>query len=402
MKRYESLATDTVNAVEEITRQGKCTGDYIALHEPDFEDSNAIKYVNECINTGWVSTAGKWVDKFETCISEYTNIRSAVAVTNGTNGIRLALHAIGVQENDEVLLPSLTFVATGNAVSHLKAIPNFVDVEQESLGVCPKKLIDYLERIAIKKNGRAYNKFTGRQISALIIVHIFGRVAKVKKIVEISQSWGIEVIEDAAEALGSWSNAIHCGGYGRCGILSFNGNKILTTGGGGIIVSNDVDLMELCKHMSTTAKLKHPWEYDHDMIAWNDRMPNINAALGVSQLEKLPEKLTLKKKLHQKYEFIFDNIEGIKILNDEMGTQSNNWLITGMITAPEVDESRLIRDQILHMALGKGLGLRPLWKPLHQLGIYKFAEKDNLKTTEELYNRIINFPSSAQLMKNQR
>ena len=272
----------------------------IPLHEPFFKNTNAFEYTKNCIDSGWVSSNGKWVKAFEEEISQYTNSKHTIALSNGTDALRLALHCVGVSHGDEVILPPFTFVATANAVAHLGAIPNFLDIEENNLGLSPEILEENLQKIVIQRENCSYNKFTGNKISAIIAVHVFGFPARILDLKKISDKWGIPLIEDSAEALGSWtlskSNKTHCGLIGDAGILSFNGNKIITTGGGGALITNNSNIAKKARHLSTTAKLSHPWEFLHDEIGWNDRLPNINAALGVSQLEVLEERLELKRK----------------------------------------------------------------------------------------------------------
>ena len=252
----------------------------------------------DCIDSGWVSSSGKWVTQFEELIASYTGSKYVIVVSNGTNALRLS-YMVGVRANHEVLMPPLSFVATANAVRHLGASPHFIDVEPTSLGMCPMALEKRLNNIAVKKNNHVINKFTGKKISAVVPVHVFGLPAKIIEIKRVCSEWGLPLVEDAAEALGSsvLTNKckIHCGCFGDFGTLSFNGNKIITTGGGGAILTNNYESFKLAKHISTTAKLDHPWEFFHDQIGWNDRLPNLNAALGVSQIEKLEEKLKLKQ-----------------------------------------------------------------------------------------------------------
>ena len=245
-------------------------------------------------------SGGEWVTKFEDSLIKFTGAKFAVAITNGTNALRMSLHVAGVLPGDEVLMPSLSFVATANAVAHLGAVPHFVDIESNSLGICPNALRNYLEEIAEKKGGEVFNKITGRRIGALIPVHIYGNPANMKVICPIAKLWNLPIVEDAAEALGSWIKVNkkfkHCGLFGELGAISFNGNKIITTGGGGAIITNNFQAAKLAKHLSTTSKINHKWEFDHDQIGWNDRMPNINAALGVSQIERIDQIISLKEK----------------------------------------------------------------------------------------------------------
>jgi len=374
----------------------------IPLHEPFFKNTNAFEYTKNCIDSGWVSSNGKWVKAFEEEISHYTNSKHTIALSNGTDALRLALHCVGVSHGDEVILPPFTFVATANAVAHLGAIPNFLDIEENNLGLSPEILEENLQKIVIQRENCSYNKFTGNKISAIIAVHVFGFPARILDLKKISDKWGIPLIEDSAEALGSWtlskSNKTHCGLIGDAGILSFNGNKIITTGGGGALITNNSNIAKKARHLSTTAKLSHPWEFLHDEIGWNDRLPNINAALGVSQLEVLKERLELKKKLKLNYEESFMNFEDVEILNPGKNSQTNNWLISIRLSNLKSKEARETRDLILKLGFEKGILMRPAWEPLHNLPMYKNHALESLYTAEDQFSRIINLPSSPQIL----
>lgn len=374
--------------------------DKISIHEPDFSNTNAKKYLNSCIDTGWVSTAGSWVIKFEDCISKLTGAKYAVAVVNGTVALRLSLFCLGVRPNDEVLMPPLSFVATANSVSHLGAFPHFVDIEPETLGMCPDALEKRLCEIATLKNGKVYNKKTGRIIRAVLPVHVFGLLAKIGEIKKVCDKWNLPIVEDAAEALGSFavikSKLIHAGLIGNVGIISFNGNKIVTTGGGGVLITNNKEISNFARHLSNTAKKNHPYEFFHDQIGWNDRLPNLNAALGVSQLEVLEKKLEQKKKLHAIYKKCFSDLNGFEIMSESKNTKSNYWLITLRLNCKQFRETR---DQLLNKAHNCGLLIRPSWKLLSDLPMYKDCEKGFLKEAEDQSFRLINLPSSPQLLK---
>ena len=389
---------DIVKLIKGCLNNEGC-GKSINLHEPDFSDSKAKDYVNQCIEGGWVSSAGKWVDKFEEKLSEITGAKYVVAVSNGTVALRLALFVLGVRSNDEVLIPPLTFVATANAVSHLGAIPHFIDIESQSLGMSPFSLRKRLNEIAIIKNGKIFNKETGNRIAAVVPVHIFGLPAKIKELRDICQNWNLPLIEDAAEALGSKifedQKDISCGCFGDIGILSFNGNKIITTGGGGALLTNNKKLAEKAKHLSTTAKLKHPFEFFHDQVGWNDRLPNINAALGYAQLECLEKKLKRKRLLHSKYKKAFNSFKDCEILDERSGSKSNYWLVTLRLLSDETEE---LKNNIIFEAHKTNLFLRPAWIPLNKLPMYKNQPSDELFVCNDQINRLINLPSSPQLV----
>jgi len=373
----------------------------IYLHEPDFTDSNALKYVNSCIESGWVSTVGSFVEKFELKLASFTGAKKAIALTNGTVALRLALHLVGVRYGDEVLVPPLSFVATCNAISHLGAIPHFIDIESKTLGMDPNCLEKHLEEIVLYKNGHLFNKETGRRISAICPVHVFGNPANCYALKEISQKWSLPIVEDAAEALGSSICKKHCGLIGEIGVLSFNGNKIITTGGGGALITNNIKLAERAKHLSTTAKKDHPWEYFHDEIGWNDRMPNINAALGLAQLEKITEKIKYKEILMNRYSKVFENNKLVEVFKDlDENMTSNNWLISLVIKLKNQNEVYDLRNSILEECHKNGIYIRPAWNLLNELPMYKSMPKSKLESAKDIYPRLINLPSSPSLVKN--
>ncbi|WP_413683845.1 LegC family aminotransferase [Prochlorococcus sp. MIT 1011] len=373
----------------------------IQLHEPDFNQTNSLSYLSDCIETGWVSSAGKWVNEFENKLCEFTGARYAIAVVNGTAALRLALHLVGVRAGDEVILPPMSFVATANAISHLGAVPHFVDIENESLGLCPLEVKERLDSIALKVNNHVINRETGRKISAILPVHIFGTPSKILELLNISEEWNIPLVEDAAEALGSFKydnkKLIHCGLFGKLGILSFNGNKILTTGGGGALITNDQKIAKLARHLSTTAKKNHKWDFYHDYVGWNDRLPNINAALGVAQIEDLASRIEKKRNLHKKYSEKFELFNELEILKPSDDCISNYWLITLRLNLSKaiLEEYRI---GLLELAHESGILLRPVWRLLNELPMYQNSPKGQLKVAEDMSKRLINLPSSPQLL----
>ena len=370
----------------------------INLHEPYFANSNAKEYVCSCLDSGWVSTAGNWVKIFENNISEFTGAKYAIAVTNGTVALRLSLHCVGVRPKDEVLITPMTFVATANSVAHLGAFPHFIDIEAETLGMCPDALDKRLKEIALIKNGKIFNKNTGRRITAVIAVHVFGLISKIKKLRLVCKKWDLPLIEDAAEALGSYlfseDKFIHAGCIGDIGTISFNGNKIITTGGGGILITNKKNLADQARHLSSTAKINHPYEFFHDQIGWNDRLPNLNAALGVSQMEILQDKLKKKRELHFKYKKLFDD-DKYEIISELQNTKSNYWLITLRLN---VENPELIKEKLINNAHKENIFVRPSWKLLSELPMYLNCQKGNLNVAENQSKRLINLPSSPQLL----
>ena len=372
----------------------------IHIHEPHFKDSNAYEYIKECLDDGWVSSSGKWVSQFENQIADFTGSKYVIAVSNGTVALRLALHLVGVRPNDEVIIPPLSFVATANAISHLGANPHFVDIESESLGMCPKALENRLDEVAELRNGSIFNKFSGNKILAVVPVHVFGLPAKIQELKKICLKWNLPLVEDSAEALGSKINneskSIHCGCFGEIGILSFNGNKIITTGGGGALLTDNDRFAELAKHLSTTAKIDHPWAFYHDQIAWNDRLPNINAALGASQIEKLHQKLEKKRILHNRFLRSFQDLDDIEIIEETKNCFSNYWLITMRLN---VKNPELLKEEILRNSHASKIFLRPSWKLINELPMYKKASSGDLSEAKNQSKRLINLPSSPQLIK---
>lgn len=372
----------------------------ISLHEPDFHGTQAWAYVKDCIDTGWVSTVGQWVNRFEQELATYTGSAHAVAVSNGTVALRLALHLVGVKAGDEVLLPPLSFVATANAVAHLGAVPHFIDVEQNTLGMDPTALSARLQEVAEVRQGQLINQESGRRIAAVLPVHVFGHPAEVSKLRSVADAWGLPLVEDAAEALGSWREDTHCGLFGAVGTLSFNGNKLISTGAGGALITNDPELAQRARHISTTAKLPHPWAFDHDVVGWNDRLPNLNAALGVAQLEDLTRRLQAKCQLAKQYEVVFADLDGVELVPVPPGCVSNNWLVSLRLTTSDPAWAETVRETLLKEAHAQGLLLRPIWASLDKLPMYKGTPRGDLTVAEDQVCRILSLPSSPQLNPN--
>jgi len=360
------------------------------LHEPMF-CGNEINYLKKTINTSYVSSVGSFVEKFENKIKKFTNSKYCISVVNCTEALHLSMVACGVMKNDEVIVPSITFAGTANAIVYAGAIPHFVDSETESLGIDPFKLHRYLEKITVKRGNHFYNKKTKRLISAIIPVHVFGNICKIDEILKISKKYNLLMIEDAAEALGSFFKKKHAGTFGLVGCISFNGNKIITTGGGGAIITNNKSLAEKIKHLSTTAKVSHAYEYIHDAVGYNFRMPNINAALGCAQMENLNKFLKSKRKLFLKYCSEFSKNTNIMIIKNPINSKSNNWLNTIFIKNLSVKTKK----QILNFAHKNKIYLRPVWRPLHQLSHFKSMPRMNLDQANTIYASCINLPSSA-------
>ena len=394
----DSTVRSVLEAIQHVSGFSS-TENPIGLHEPDFSGTSAWSYVKDCLDTGWVSTAGGWVSRFEQELCSITGAAYAVAVSNGTDALRLALHLVGVGPGDEVLLPPLSFVATANAVAHLGAVPHFVDVAPNNLGLCPVALAARLDAVAQFCDGRLVNRETGRRIAAVLPVHVFGHPAAVDQLLAVSHAWGLPMVEDAAEALASTIKGIHCGLFGAVGTLSFNGNKLITTGGGGALITNDADLAHRARHLSTTAKQPHAWTFDHDAVAWNDRMPNINAALGLAQLEDLDRRLAFKRQLAERYARAFACLEGVELVLEPTGCRSNYWLVSLRTTAEDLAIAQSQRLQLLESAHAVGLLLRPIWTPLHQLPMYRNCSTGPLAVAENQAPRLVNLPSSPQLLE---
>ena len=377
----------------------------VGLHEPYFKDSNALDYLRECLDSGWVSSSGGFVKEFEKQICKFTGSRHAIAVTNGTVGLRLALHCIGVKPDDEVLIPTFTFVATANAISHLGAIPHFVDINPHNFSLSKDIVKDRLYEVAYKKGKEIYNKDTGRRISAIVPVHVFGIPGDILGLKEVADEWELPIIEDSTEALGSKvlkdnNDLVHCGLIGNCGVISFNGNKLITTGGGGMIITNNENLASKCRHLSTTAKKDHKWEFFHDQIAWNDRMPNLNAALGLAQLQVIEKKIDQKNQLLNKYLESFSNVADAEIVLDKSFNIKNNWLINLRYLDEDKKIANIKKNDLLVKSNSQGIYLRPVWRLLHKLPMYKNNPKGDLHFSEDQESRIVSLPSSPQLILN--
>lgn len=364
----------------------------VALHEPRFA-GNEWSYVKECLDTGWVSSVGKFVDRFEEDLAAYTGVRRAVAVVNGTAALHLCLKLVGVMPGDEVLIPALTFVATANAVTYCGAIPHLAEVEDRTLGLDPVALGSYLDEITCIDAEGCTNRLTGRRIKAVIPMHTFGHPVDLDPLMEVCKRFRLELVEDAAESLGSFYKGEHTGTRGRASALSFNGNKVITTGGGGAILTNDEDLGRLAKHLTTTAKVPHCWEFNHDMVGYNYRLPNLNAALGCAQLEQLPGFVESKRALADRYRQAFNGVGGVRFFSEPDFARSNYWLNVLLLDEELAGE----RDAVLAATNAAGIMTRPAWTPMHRLPMFAEAPRMDLPVTENLASRLINIPSSASL-----
>jgi aminotransferase in exopolysaccharide biosynthesis len=387
MSKSPDLPIQVIDAIRSVVGSEPAV-----LHEPSF-DGNELAYLRECIDSTFVSSIGKFVDRFEMELSKFTGAKHAVAVVNGTAALHVCLRLAGVQAEDEVLVPALTFVATANAVTYCNASPHFIDSEEYSFGVDAHKLRDYLNSSTEQRAGRCINRNTGRVIRAMIVMHAFGHPADMDSLLSVAHDFNITLLEDAAESLGSYYKKQHTSTFGLMGALSFNGNKTITTGGGGAILTNNSSLARYAKHLTTTAKLQHPWEFQHDEVGYNYRLPNLNAAIGCAQMEQLPDKLADKRRLFSLYKKAFEGIAGLRLIAEPNNCQSNYWLNTLLLDSENIDQ----RDAILKGTNDAGIMTRPVWKLIHQLEPFKDCPRMSLSTAISLSRRIINIPSSSFL-----
>lgn len=393
MSTAEPIITSLAATIVDVLQQQLARKEFVPLHEPVFA-GNEWAYVKECLDTGWVSSVGKYVDEFERKLAEFTGVKRAVAVVNGTAALHVCLLLAGVEPGDEVLMPALTFIATANAVSYCHATPHFVDSEEVSFGVDAHKLDDYLHGIAEVRNGASYNKHTGRRIRALVPMHVFGHPVDLDAVVQVCEKYHIVLIEDAAESIGSYYKGVHTGNAGFVSALSFNGNKVVTTGGGGAILTNDEEVGRRAKHLTTTAKVPHRWAFVHDETGYNYRLPNINAALGCAQLEQLPGFLAAKRALAERYAQAFATVEGVRFVGEPSYAQSNYWLQTLLLDECRAGE----RDAILQATNDAGLMTRPVWRLMPKLPMYSTCPAMDISVAENLEQRLVNIPSSANLL----
>jgi len=363
---------------------------FIPLHEPRFF-GNEKKYLLDAVDSTFVSSVGAYVDKFEDMMGKITGAKYAIALVNGTNALHLSLLLAGVEKDDEVLVQSLTFIATANAISYCNATPNFVDVDKETLGLSPSLLKEYLDEIAEMRDGRCFNKITGKRISACVPMHTFGFPLYIDELVDLCNEYNIPVVEDAAESLGSYYKGKHTGTFGLLGVFSFNGNKIVTAGGGGCIITNDESIAIKAKHLSTQAKIPHKWEYKHDYIGYNYRMPNLNAALACAQLEKLDLYVDNKRELSDLYyEFLKEN-KSLDLLREIKNARANHWLNAVVL------EDKKERDNFLTFTNENGIMTRPIWGLMNKLEMFKDCPHAELSNAEWLEDRVVNITSSVRL-----
>ena len=362
-----------------------------SLHDPYF-DNEEKKKLSKCIESNYVSYLGSYVNQFEKELSKFTKSKYVVATNSGTSGLHISLMLAKVNSGDEVIIPSLSFVAVANSVLYINACPIFADIEENTLGLCPYKLESWLKNNTKIYSNNCININTNKIIRALIVVHVFGNPCKINELIRICRKFKIKLIEDAAESLGSFVGQKHTGTLGNYGVLSFNGNKIITTGGGGAILLKSKRDYLLAKHITTTAK-SNSFFFIHDRIGFNYRMPNINAALGCSQLQKISKILKLKKRLHEKYQRYFCKYDGITLLKTTKNNKSNYWLNSIILTKiNETEFMRLIKD-----LKNLNLSVRPIWEPLHKLSYLKHYQKHNLDVTEKISKKVISLPSGPMV-----
>ena len=389
-----SLIASITDAVGRVVRPHE--NGPVHLHEPEFA-GREWEYVKSCLDEGWVSSVGKFVDRFERDVARVSGASHAVAVVNGTAALHAALMLIGVKPGDEVLMPTLTFVATANAVAYCSAVPHFVDSELATLGLDPDALERHLERIAEMRDGIAYNRTSGRPIRAVVPVHIFGHPVRMCALNAVAKRWSIAVIEDATEAFGSRFDGKPVGCNGVVGVFSFNGNKIVTTGGGGAIVTNDPVMARRAKHLTTTAKRPHPWAFGHDEIGYNYRMPNLNAALGCAQIEQLDGFIVRKRRLAEAYSKAFAGMAGGSFVREPDGSQSIYWLNAILLDEGNAGQ----RDVLLQALKDADLHCRPAWTPMHRLPMFRDCPRADVSVAENIEARLINLPSSPRLAPDQ-
>lgn len=384
-----SRNTKTYKEIVRFIREWYKSDEFLPLHTPVFK-GNEKKYLEECIDTTFVSSVGKFVDQAEVKFAEATGAKYAVAVTNGTAALHLAMYVAGVEEGDEVITQGLTFVATCNALSYLRAEPVFVDIDRETLGLSPDALRSFLEEHAEIKDGICYNVTTGRRIRACVPMHTFGHPVRLDEIAEICAEYNLLLIEDSAESIGSFYKGRHTGNVGLISAFSFNGNKTITSGGGGMITTNDEALAKRAKHLSTVAKLPHPYEFIHDEVGFNYRMPNINAALIVAQLEQLDGFLEDKRITAMAYRDLFSSMENIEFIEEPELCKSNYWL--NAILLPNKEE----RDEFLKFTNAEGIMTRPAWRLMNELKAFSHCQSGPLPNSIDISHRLVNITSSVR------
>lgn len=366
------------------------TNDFVPLSVPKFI-GNEKKYLEECMDTTFVSSIGRFVDHFEEETAHYTGAKKAVVCVSGTNALHMSMMLAGVERDDEVLTQALTFIATCNALSYIGAHPVFIDVDKSTMGLSPDAIKKWLVKNSEIKNGKCYNKHTGRKVSACVPMHTFGHPVRIDELAQICAEYHIGLVEDSAESMGSRYKGRHTGTFGKVGSISFNGNKIITTGGGGMMLFQDEELGILAKHITTQAKVPHRWEFVHDHIGYNFRMPNINAALGCAQLEHLDEFIASKREVAKEYAAFFKNIDGIDFFEEPEDCFSNYWLNVVIL------KDKNTQLEFLEYTNGHGVMTRPIWELMNRLVMFRDCENDGLKNTVWFADRVVNIPSSVRL-----
>ena len=366
------------------------TDEFVPLHAPLFI-GNEKKYLAECIDTTFVSSVGKFVDRFEELVACYTGSKRAVVCVSGTNALHMGMLLVGVERDDEVLTQALTFIATCNAISYIGAHPVFLDVDRDTLGLSPLAVKRWLSGHAEVRNGQCYNKKTGRRIKACVPMHTFGHPMKIDELSAVCNEYHIELVEDAAESIGSFYKGRHTGTFGRVGVISFNGNKTITTGGGGMLLFQDEELGRLAKHLTTQAKVPHRWAFVHDLIGYNYRMPNINAALGCAQMENLDRYVSNKRETAERYREFFSRIPDVEFVVEPANSRSNYWLNAVLL------KDRRAQQSFLEYTNDHGVMTRPVWELMNRLEMFRGCETDGLENTVWLEERIVNIPSSVRL-----
>ena len=366
------------------------TDAFVPLSVPVFP-GNEKKYLEECIDTTFVSSVGKFVDRFEKDMAVYAGCKKAVVCVSGTNALHMAMMLVGVEHGDEVLTQALTFIATCNAISYIGAHPVFIDVDKNTMGFSPNALKEWLAKNSEIKNGQCYNKNTGRRVKACVPMHTFGHPVCIEEIVQLCEEYHIELVEDAAESIGSLYKGKHTGTFGKIGTISFNGNKTITTGGGGMMLFNDEELAAHAKHLTTQAKVSHRWEFRHDYVGYNYRMPNINAALGCAQLENLDKFIACKRQLAFEYADFFKSVDDIQFFTEPEDTFSNYWLQAVIL------KDKAAQQEFLQQTNDNGVMTRPIWELMNRLPMFEHCENDGLKNTIWFADRVVNIPSSVKI-----
>jgi aminotransferase in exopolysaccharide biosynthesis len=379
---FSAWTRDLVGTIKDIYGEG-----FVPLHRPVFAGTER-EDLGACIDSNFVSSVGAQVIEMEQRVAGFAGASHGVAVVNGTNALQVALRLVGVERDCEVVTQALTFVATCNSMAYLGARPVFVDVDRSTLGLSPGALLRFLEAHGELRNGQCFNRNSGRRIAACQPMHTFGHPARIDEIAAICSDWHIPLVEDAAESLGSYYKGKHTGSFGRVGVFSFNGNKIVTTGGGGMIVTDDEELAAQAKHLTTTAKVDHPYEYVHDQLGYNFRMPNLNAALGCAQIEQLPDFLVIKRGIAERYA-AFCAEHGLEFVHEPEHARSNYWLNAIIL------KDREERDRFLKATNDQGVMTRPIWRLMNELPMYADCQHDGLEVSKWLEERVVNLPSSV-------